>query len=114
MCIKGLLYRLSHDCHFDTDCDWCITNLAHGRWVVKLTMLWIETHRPRARLSIHQSLTTTLVKIVHTVDSVNRHHRLMKTCSARSKRRDQYQSYNRETNNILKPLYNCNFEAKSS
>ena len=59
MCIKGLVYRLSHDCHFDINChvstaqcrssldgsvyllslticttvvvsDWCITTLAHG------------------------------------------------------------------------------------
>ena len=29
----------------------------------------------------------------------------MKTCSVRSKRRDQYQSDNRETNNKLNPLY---------
>ena len=62
MCIKGLVYHLSHDCHFDIDhdvstthcrsssgdsvgllsqticttvvvSDWCITNLAHGWWV---------------------------------------------------------------------------------
>jgi len=56
MCIKGLVYRLSYDCHLDIDrdahcrsssgdsvellsrtictsvvvSDWCITNLAHG------------------------------------------------------------------------------------
>ena len=62
MCIKDLVYRLSHDCPFDIDrevsiahcrsssgdsvdllsrticiivvvSDWCITNLAHGWWV---------------------------------------------------------------------------------
>ena len=28
------------------------------------TMLWIKTHQPRARIVIHQSLTTMVVKIV--------------------------------------------------
>ena len=61
-CIKGLVYRVSHNCNFDIDrdvstahcrsslgdgvdllsrtiftivvvSDWCITNLALGRWV---------------------------------------------------------------------------------
>ena len=36
--------------------------------------------------------------------TVNRHYRLMKTCSVRSKRRDQYQSDNRETNDKTKPF----------
>ena len=63
LCIKGFVYRLSHDCHFDVDgdvstadsrsssgdsvdllsgiiiwttfvvSDWGITNLAHGWWI---------------------------------------------------------------------------------
>ena len=34
----------------------------------------------------------------------NRHYSLMKTCSVRSKRRDQYHSDNRETNYKTKPF----------
>ena len=34
-----------------------------------------------------------------------RWYRLMKTCSVCSKRRDQYQSDNRDTNDKLNPLY---------
>ena len=37
-------------------------------------------------------------------DSVNRHYRLIKTCRVWSKRRDQYQSDNRETNDKTKPF----------
>ena len=52
---------------------------------------------------IYQSLTTTpVVQIVRL--SVNRHYRLMKTCCVRSKRRDQYQSDNPETNDETKPF----------
>ena len=54
-----------------------------------------------SRLVIHQSLTNTVVQIV---DSVNRHYRPMKTCSVRSKRRDHYQSDNREKNDKTKPF----------
>ena len=44
-----------------------------------------------------------LVQIVRL--SVNRHYRLVKTCCVRSKRRDQHQSDNRETQAIkLNPL----------
>ena len=57
------------------------------------TVLWIETHQPWTRFVIHQSLTTTVVQIV----------RLLKTCIVRSKRRDQYQSVNRETNDKTIP-----------
>ena len=55
MCINCLDYRLSHDCHFDIDrdvstahcrsctivvvSDWCITSLAHGRWVRSKALL---------------------------------------------------------------------------
>ena len=65
------------------------------------TMLWIETHQPWARVVIHQSLTVTVVQIVR---QVNRHYRLMKTCSVRSKHRNQYQSDNREINDKTKPF----------
>ena len=37
--------------------------------------------------------------------SVNRHYRLMKTCSVRWKRRDQYQRDNRDNNDKLNPLF---------
>ena len=39
--------------------------------------------------------------------SVNRHYRLMKTCSVRWKRRDQYQRDNRDNNDKLNPLNTC-------
>ena len=53
-------------------------------------IIWIETRQPSARFVLYESLTTKVV--------VNRHYRLMKTCNARFKRRDQYLSGNRETN----------------
>ena len=43
--------------------------------------------------------------IVRKSDSVSRHYRLTKTCSLWLKRRDQYQSDNRETKDKLNPLY---------
>ena len=49
--------------------------------------------------------------------SVNRHYRLMKTCSVRSKRGDQYQSDNRETKDKTKPFNQflfCNKDAFQS
>ena len=67
------------------------------------TMLSIETQKPWARLVIHQSLTTTVVKIVRLRKSTLSPDEL--TCSVRSKRRDQNQSDNREINDKLNPLY---------
>ena len=49
---------------------------------------------------MHQSLTTTVVQIVRLSESTLSP---MKTCTVRSKRRDQYQSDNRETNDNTKP-----------
>ena len=66
-------------------------------------MLWIETHKPWARLVIHQSLTTTVVKIVRLSKSTLSPDEL--TCSVRSKRRDQNQSDNRDIHDKLNPLY---------
>jgi len=74
-CIKGLVYRLSHDCNFDIDrdvstahcrsssgdgvdllswtifttvvvSDWCITNFALGRWVSIQSFVSFITHQP--------------------------------------------------------------------
>ena len=74
-CIKGLVYRFSHDCNFDIDrdvstahcrsssgdgvdllsrtifttvvvSDWCITNLALGRWVSIQSIVSFITHQP--------------------------------------------------------------------
>ena len=64
-------------------------------------MIWIETHQSWARFVMHQSLTTTVVQIVRLSESTLSP---MKTCFVRSKRRDQYQSDNRETNDNTKPL----------
>ena len=66
-------------------------------------MLWIETDKPWARLVIHQSLTTTVVKIVRLSKSTLSPDEL--TCSVRSKRRDQNQSDNRDIHDKLNPLY---------
>ena len=63
MCIKGLVYRLSHDCHFN--------------------LILIATFR------------------LHTA---GRNYRLLKTYNVGSKRRNQYQSDNRETNAKLNTL----------
>ena len=41
--------------------------------------------------------------------TLNRHYRLMKTCSVQLKRHDQNQSDNRETNDKTKPLMTCCF-----
>ena len=75
-CIKGLVYRLSHDCNFDIDrdvstahcrsssgdgvdlvspqygpifatvvvSDWCINNLALGRWVLIQSIVSFTDH----------------------------------------------------------------------
>ena len=67
------------------------------------TMIWIETHKPWARLVIHQSLTTTVVKIVRLSQSTLSPDEL--TCSVRSKRRHQNQIDNRDINDKLNPLY---------
>ena len=45
MCIKGLVYRLSHDCHFDFDCD---VSTAHCRSVHQaiVSIHWVGLFLP--------------------------------------------------------------------
>ena len=102
-CVKGLLHNIqipnsNHSVMKDI--------VHHSMWMKGFLYRWshdsrIKTRQPWVRFVIHQSLATVVVLIVPLTI------RLMKTCSTRSKRLDQYLSDYRALKDKQSVLNNC-------